>query len=212
MRAQVDPLWMAAALTLGGLLAIQTVRLWWRSAGPRLRRWRRQSRALAGEQAAAGLLTSLGYRVERAQADGQWSIEVDGAPVEVAMRADYVVSRGARRYVAEVKTGDSAPSLRTAATRRQLLEYRLAYPVDGVLLVDMERGAVHEVDFPLPDDLHGSARPRWQVLRVAIVAGLLGYALGAYGSGGGAVSAKAGSSKVGSPASGGSGTSTSSRP
>jgi hypothetical protein len=57
------------------------------------------------------------------------------------------VTRGGRRFVAEVKTGAQAPSLATAATRRQLLEYRQVFAVDGVLLVDVEAGRVAEVLF-----------------------------------------------------------------
>jgi hypothetical protein len=56
------------------------------------------------------------------------------------------------RLVAEVKSGKIAASLACAATRRQLLEYRLAYDVDGVMLVDMAAGRVHEVRFPRLDD------------------------------------------------------------
>jgi hypothetical protein len=52
--------------------------------------------------------------------------------------------------VAEVKTGEVAPRLSTAATRRQLLEYRVAFDVDGVLLVCPERGTIQRVDFLLP--------------------------------------------------------------
>ena len=54
------------------------------------------------------------------------------------------------RLVAEVKTGEAAPSLATAATRRQLLEYHVAFAVDGVLLVCPERGAIHRIEFSLP--------------------------------------------------------------
>ncbi len=50
--------------------------------------------------------------------------------------------------MAEVKTGAAAPQLSTAATRRQLLEYRVAFDVDGVLLVDAEAGRVQRVVFP----------------------------------------------------------------
>lgn len=38
--------------------------------------------------------------------------------------------------------------LATAATRRQLLEYLVAFEADGVLLVCPERGAIHRVEFP----------------------------------------------------------------
>ena len=68
------------------------------------------------------------------------------------MRADYLVELRGELLVAEVKTGEEAPQLSSAATRRQLLEYRVAFAVDGVLLVCPERGAIHRVDFPLPSD------------------------------------------------------------
>ena len=57
--------------------------------------------------------------------------------------------RGGELLVAEVKTGEAAPSLATAATRRQLLEYHVAFAADGVLLVCPERGAIHRIEFPL---------------------------------------------------------------
>lgn len=77
---------------------------------------------------------------------------VDGRHRPVELRADYLVRRGSERFVAEVKTGRVAPCLATAATRRQLLEYRLAYAADGVLLVDMAQRRIHEVVFPSLDD------------------------------------------------------------
>jgi hypothetical protein len=73
---------------------------------------------------------------------------VDGESVPVTVRADYLVVRAGRRYVAEVKTGSTAPSAHHVATRRQLLEYRHAFEVDGVLLVDPEEDSVSEVSFP----------------------------------------------------------------
>jgi hypothetical protein len=66
------------------------------------------------------------------------------------LRADYLVEGRGERLVAEVKTGELAPQLATAATRRQLLEYHVAFAVDGVLLVCPEEGAIHRVEFSLP--------------------------------------------------------------
>jgi hypothetical protein len=74
-----------------------------------------------------------------------YDLLVDGRRLSIALRADYVVERRGRWFVAEVKSGETAPSLETPATRRQLLEYRIAFAVDGVLLVDAERDTVHEV-------------------------------------------------------------------
>lgn len=115
-------------------------------------RWRlrrRWSHARKVERQAARVLEGAGYTVLGRQIETSYTILVDGNPTEVALRADYLVSRGGRQFVAEVKAGDVAPRLDTATTRRQLLEYLVAFQVDGVLLVDGEQGQVHEVTFPM---------------------------------------------------------------
>lgn len=120
-----------------------------------LRRWRgswrakrRAARAGAGEDAAALLLADAGFAIVERQARVVWAPLVDGEPVLMELRADYLVEAGGELLVAEVKTGDEAPSVETAATRRQLLEYHVAFAVDGVLLVCPERGSIHRVVFP----------------------------------------------------------------
>jgi hypothetical protein len=113
------------------------------------RRLRLQSgRALAAEAWAARLLARAGYTVLGSQVKGGYDLWIDGRRVSIELRADYVVERRGRLFVAEVKSGELAPSLDTAATRRQLLEYRIAFAVDGVLLVDGESGSIHDVVFP----------------------------------------------------------------
>lgn len=123
-----------------------------------LRRWRgsararrRAARAIAGEDGAAELLQRAGYRIVARQATARWAPLLDGEPYETEVRADYLVEADGERLVAEVKTGDEAPRLATAATRRQLLEYLVAFDADGVLLVCPEhgsRGVIHRVEFP----------------------------------------------------------------
>jgi hypothetical protein len=108
---------------------------------------RRFARAAEGERTAAVLLQSAGYAVERAQVSRTYALSMNGEEVVIEVRADYVVRRGSARYVAEVKTGKVAPSIQHAPTRRQLLEYRYAFDVDGVLLVDAEARRVHRIDF-----------------------------------------------------------------
>jgi hypothetical protein len=137
-----------------GLVAIvAAVIALWLAAG--LRRWRgsrrakrRAARAGAGEDAAALLLVDAGFTIVERQARVMWAPLVDGEPVLMELRADYLVEAGDELLVAEVKTGDEAPSVETAATRRQLLEYHVAFAVDGVLLVCPERGSIHRVVFP----------------------------------------------------------------
>lgn len=120
---------------------------WWEGGAGERALKRRQRRAEQAEIDAAGVLRSHGYHILDAQVEHHWTILLDGEAHSIELRADYLVSRGPRRYVAEVKSGRSAPSISTAATRRQLLEYRVAYPVDGILLVDMEEVEIHVVDF-----------------------------------------------------------------
>ena len=129
------------------LLLTQSTWLWLRRARRRWAARRRNRRAMQGEEKAESLVKKLGYEVVDRQADTTWTIRVDGEPVEINLRADLMLARDGQRFVADVKTGKKAPRVTTASTRRQLLEYLFAYPVDGVLLVDMETGTLKQVDF-----------------------------------------------------------------
>ncbi|HEY1816196.1 MAG TPA: hypothetical protein VGG74_27805 [Kofleriaceae bacterium] len=141
---------MTREIVIAAVAAI--VALWLAST---LRRWRgswrarrRAARAGKGEDRAAGLLEAAGFRIIARQARVAWIPLVDGEPFATELRADYLVESRGELLVAEVKTGREAPSLATAATRRQLLEYRIAFEADGVLLVCPEAGAIHRVEFP----------------------------------------------------------------
>jgi hypothetical protein len=104
---------------------------------------------------------------------------VDGRTQEVIVRADFLVERGGSRYVAEVKTGSKATSPSYSDTRRQLLEYRVLYDVEGVVLVDMEAERVHLVKWPALEGRHPSRPGRARAVLLAIGIGLaLGLALG----------------------------------
>ncbi len=111
---------------------------------------RRGRIARDAEDAADAVLSAHGYRVIEHQPTARWVLRVDGRPVEVTSRADRLVRRRGRTWVAEIKSGPRVSDPALPATRRQLIEYALAFGVDGVLLVDMERGRVVEVDVPPP--------------------------------------------------------------
>ena len=163
---------LAVALgLLGGLWARSALaRRWhhWRKDRSRRARFERAAQA---EEDARGLLQRHGYEVLDDQAQHTWTIRLNGEPHEVAMRADYLVRRRGKRYVAEVKSGRLAPRISTAATRRQLLEYLIAYPVAGVLLVDMEDEQIYEVTFP---DLPAARPSLGQRLGWLLAGGMLG--------------------------------------
>lgn len=134
----------AAALVAGvWRLAVMVGR--WREGARLRRRGRIASRA---EVKAERVLRRAGYVPLEAQAEGEWEVLLDGEVERVRLYADWLAERDGLVYVVEVKTGRRAPSIRNAATRRQLLEYFCAFEVDGVLLLDMEEGLLQEVEFP----------------------------------------------------------------
>ena len=173
---ELAPLFIATALAAASA-ALYLQRLLHRHRGSRRAR-RRSARAQRGEHDAEALVSSLGYEISARQARLDWIIDVDGEPMTVELRADLLVERDGKRFVAEVKTGDKAPKLSHAATRRQLLEYRCAYPVDGVVLVDVEAGWVSEVGFPLPAGAAEPRRPSAATVHVGVAA-LIGLLTGA---------------------------------
>lgn len=140
--------WSFACAALAALLIAQLLWSWLRRALRRARIRARVRRAGEGEKLAARWLTDLGYEILGAQVAIDHAVAVDDELMTVELRADFLVEQGGRRFVVEVKTGQLAPRLSTAATRRQLLEYRVAFDVDGVLLLDAEAGRLSTVTFP----------------------------------------------------------------
>jgi len=141
-------LWIAIAALAVGFALVQEIRA---RATTWIERWRltrRAERAASAESWAAHLLREAGYDILGSQVRTSYVLGVDRRRMVIGLRADYVVGRRGRTFVAEVKSGQHAPSLETAATRRQLLEYLVAFDVDGVLLVDGETGTIAQITFP----------------------------------------------------------------
>jgi hypothetical protein len=109
----------------------------------------RALRAVDGELEAFALLERAGYEVLERQVPGSWTVLADGEHVTFGLRADYLVAREGRRYIAEVKTGRLAPRLSHGPTRRQLLEYSAAFDVHGVILVDADAETLTHVEIDL---------------------------------------------------------------
>lgn len=141
--------WMTdAALILLGIIVLhlgwRALERWWQA----LVRRRVARRARRGERSARGMLRQLGYVIEAEQPRCSWPMVVGGRRLLIRLRADFLVSARGEIYVAEVKTGELVANLRHGPTRRQLLEYQLAYGACGVLLVDVLQASVVEVRFP----------------------------------------------------------------
>ncbi len=107
----------------------------------------RAQRAGAGERHAERVLEDAGFEILDRQVRCIWWMEVDGEEEEFEIRADLLVERDGERFIAEVKTGEKATDPLFPPTRRQLLEYRLAFDPHRVLLVDAEAEEIMEVSF-----------------------------------------------------------------
>ena len=165
----VTPLIVGAIAVAVAVVLVQTLRLWLLAGRPTRLARARSRRGLRGEAAAEPLLERLGYQVEARQSTAVWSVVVDGEARSFSLRADFLVRKDGRRLVADAKTGERAPLVSSAATRRQLLEYRLAFDVDGVLLVDVETGEVQEIEFILPTE---TRPPPWDLRLLWLAVGL----------------------------------------
>ncbi|WP_422443882.1 hypothetical protein [Thermoanaerobacterium sp. DL9XJH110] len=110
---------------------------------------RKIRKAKKSEIRAAKLLEKQGFEVIDLQKEVSYILLVDGRPYKASVKADFIVKKGNKIYVAEVKTGEKAPSPRFPATRRQLLEYYMVYRPDGLLLVDMENEEIKKVEYSI---------------------------------------------------------------
>ena len=171
--------WLLAALVVSaGAAIVQTGRLAWAGAGRRWRLRRRWARARRGERDAELWLRRAGFTIAGRQVRAELSYAVDGSPSAVEVRADLMVERGGRRFVAEVKTGARAPRPTHVETRRQLLEYAHAFDADGLLLVNAERGTIHEIRVP-KRALERCDRASWLLVGLVTGAALTAWWLGA---------------------------------
>lgn len=158
------------AVGAGAFALVQTARLGWLRALPARRVAFARSRGARGEALAERILEAHGYTIVERQLSARYALEVDGAAETFLVRADFVVERSGRRFVAEAKAGAFAPRLETAATRRQILEYSCAFDVEGVVLVDAESARVRVVS---ARPLTPHARPIAPWVLVAFVLGAL---------------------------------------
>lgn len=158
---------LGALLVLGALVVVQSGRLARLRGAPRRRLERHRRRGTQGELVAERLLKEHGYAIAGRQVVTRYALLVDGVPREVTLRADFLVERGGQVYVAEAKGGEVSGRIETIATRRQVLEYCLAFEVEGVLLVDAAHGAISLVQVPRPVPVSGSSR--WWLLALLVL-------------------------------------------
>ncbi|MDA3853956.1 MAG: hypothetical protein PF444_06935 [Bacteroidales bacterium] len=99
------------------------------------------------EKEAAVFLKKKGYQVLASQKVFYHTFKSDKTEKKAKLITDYIVKKGRKTYIVEVKSGKSAIKLSDKNTRRQLLEYDFVIPNDGVILLDMENRKLQLVEF-----------------------------------------------------------------
>lgn len=163
-------------LLLPFLVLIIAAVIWAQRWVDRHRRRRIARRAQGAERAALELLRSHGYVVVDTQVRRAWPVQHGAQHFDINLRADAMVERGNRRFIAEIKSTAFVADLRHGPTRRQLLEYAVAYGASGLLLVDMHAARIDEISFP---QLSCPTAPQhWSLVAASVVTFGLGLWLG----------------------------------
>jgi hypothetical protein len=111
------------------------------------KRTKRLKRGKYAEHGAKRLLEKSGYSIHDYQPSLSYQFKVENKNLQVNISPDFLVKKNGKKYIVEVKTGDTAANPNYSATRRQMLEYNLASELP-LLFVNMDELTVEEVRFP----------------------------------------------------------------
>lgn len=90
-----------------------------------------------------------GFKILDRQQSKPLIIKSGSTTLRYLIRIDFLVKKNGHIYVVEVKSG-AKTKITNRETRRQLLEYFLAYQPYGIILFDMENKKFSEIRFMLP--------------------------------------------------------------
>lgn len=157
------------------LLGVTSFRLWYKSFSKKKQQKRRFKRGVKLEQKAARFLISKGFKIIGEQVVYDHAYYVDHEEVISTINIDYLVEKGEKLFVVEVKSGKSAISIKNRSTRRQLLEYAVAIDCDGVYLLDMENRNLQLIEFQFPNVVVSPKRNNSLLLTLVSLIVILSY-------------------------------------
>ena len=108
---------------------------------------KRFSKSRQAEKEAEKILRKKGYAIIDAQKSKPLLITIGDKIHRYLVRIDYLARKRGKVYVVEVKSGEKIPYITNRETRRQMLEYYLAYQPSGILLLNMKNKSISEVKF-----------------------------------------------------------------
>lgn len=146
----LTPLHLALVVILAILIGTGIYRLKKKLISRRLSQ--QKNDAIQAEKAALKLLRKHDFEILEVQPSIDYQIRVNDAPQTVRISADFIVRKLGYTFVAEVKNGEDNNDITHINTRRQLLEYYMAYGTDGILLVNMQQKQINQVQFDFDNE------------------------------------------------------------
>lgn len=108
---------------------------------------KRFSKSRQAEKEAEKILRKNGYTIIDAQKSKPLLLTIGDKIHRYLVRIDYLARKRGKVFVVEVKSGEKIPYITNRETRRQMLEYYLAYQPCGILLLNMKNKSISEVKF-----------------------------------------------------------------
>lgn len=108
---------------------------------------KRFAKSRQAEKEAENFLKKKGYTIVDIQKSKSILIAIGDKIHRYLIRIDYLVRKKGKIYVVEVKSGEKNPYITNRETRRQMLEYYLAYQPNGIILLNMKNKSISEVKF-----------------------------------------------------------------
>lgn len=136
---------------------------------------KRSTRSIRAEKTAEKWLRRNGFQILEKQQSRPLIIKTGKTQHRYWIRIDFLVKKGGKKFVIEVKSGLKNSHVTNRDTRRQLLEYFLAYQSYGIILFDMEHRKFSEIKFVLP-----FFHSRWIENSIFFLSGALIVLLGIY--------------------------------
>jgi len=128
----------------------------------------RFSKSRQAEKEAEKILRKKGYVIIEVQKCKPLLITIGDKIHRYLVRIDYLVRKRGKVYVVEVKSGEKIPYITNRETRRQMLEYYLAYQPSGIILLNMKNKSISEVKFQFE-----SASRQWIIRISYFIAGII---------------------------------------
>ena len=101
-----------------------------------------------GEHIAKKFLKRHGFTIISEQASEVSKIIIDGKEYKYEVRVDFLVKKGKKTGIVEVKTGKIAANPLFMQTRRQLFEYYHIFKVDILYFFNADKRELLEITFP----------------------------------------------------------------